>query len=36
MQSKVFETEISNGVAYEKTCIAMTELINSISTPLEL
>ena len=30
------QAEVKNGVAYQKTCIAMTELIKSISISMEL
>ena len=33
---RVFEAKVKNGVAYKKTCVAMTELIKSISTSMEL
>ena len=32
---KQLEAEVENRVAYKKTCIAMTELIKSISTSIE-
>ena len=33
---RVFEAKVKNGVADKKTCVAMTELIKSISTSMEL
>ena len=36
MQTEVFEAEVKNGVAYKKTRVAMSELIKSISTSVEL
>ena len=36
MLSEVFEADVKNGIALKKACIAMTELIKSISTWIEL
>ena len=32
MRSEVFEADVKNRIALKKTCIAMTELVKSIST----
>ena len=36
MRSEVFEADVKNGIALKKTCVAMVELIKSISTWMEL